>query len=310
MMYGLKDEFEYLECQSCGCLQLLAFPENIAKYYPEDFYAYKQQPGKQYQPPTLLRRMLRRARAKYLLTGTGVLGKIIHHFTGDYFGNSYDWRWFRETGVSLDAAILDIGCGSGKLLRAMEESGFSRLSGIDPYIENNITHGPINIYKQSLDKLDGAFDLLMLHHSFEHMPDPALTLKQMNSVLKPGGHAIIRVPLAASYAWKKYGTYWVQLDAPRHAFLHTPKSIAILAKLSGFELTDVVFDSTAFQFMGSEQYLQDIPLRHAKSYVNGLAGSIFTKESIALFEQEAERLNKSGEGDQACFYLKKISDLN
>lgn len=309
MMYGSKDKFEYFECRSCGCLQVLLIREDLSKYYPEDFYAFQQVPKETYQSSSWLRSYLRRVRAKYLISGKGVIGKAILRSTGDYFGKTYDWDWFKKTSTGLESSILDVGCGAGKMLRAMEEHGFSCLTGIDPYIEQDVTYGPIKLYKKTLEQLDGTFELIMLHHSFEHMPDPLATLKQLNRLLKPMHCALIRIPVAGSFAWKKYGVNWAQLDAPRHIFLHTKKSISILARDAGFELMDVVYDSTAFQFMGSEQYLADIPLRSQKSYVNGLEESIFTTDDIRKFRQMADELNKSGEGDQACFYLKKTSSL-
>jgi len=32
---------------------------------------------------------------------------------------------------------------------------------------------------------------------------------------------------------------------------------------------------------------------------------VLTKEELIAFEQQAARLNKTGQGDQACFYLRK-----
>jgi hypothetical protein len=32
---------------------------------------------------------------------------------------------------------------------------------------------------------------------------------------------------------------------------------------------------------------------------------MFTKEELTAFEQQAETLNKTGQGDQACFYLRE-----
>ena len=134
MMYGTKDEFEYLECRSCGCLQILVIPESLAKYYPEDFYAFQQYPRETYKAPSWARFHLRRSRAKYLLSRKGLLGKIILRSTGDYFGNTYDWSWLQKTDARLDSSILDVGCGAGKLLRAMDENGFSDLTGVDPIL--------------------------------------------------------------------------------------------------------------------------------------------------------------------------------
>ena len=55
MMFGWREEFEYLECARCGCLQIAEIPSDLAKYYPrEDYYAYKPPRQKRY-PDWLLR---------------------------------------------------------------------------------------------------------------------------------------------------------------------------------------------------------------------------------------------------------------
>ncbi|GBD90738.1 hypothetical protein BMS3Abin04_01457 [bacterium BMS3Abin04] len=67
-----------------------------------------------------------------------------------------------------------------------------------------------------------------------------------------------------------------------------------------------MYDSDAYQFWGSEQYLKGIPMRDKRSYYENHEQSIFTKEQIKQFEVKATELNKKGEGDAACFYLKKL----
>src|SRR5689334_22499774 len=42
MMYGFRDEFEYLECKSCGCLRIASVPDDLARFYPSDsYYSYR-----------------------------------------------------------------------------------------------------------------------------------------------------------------------------------------------------------------------------------------------------------------------------
>src|SRR5690606_13809129 len=114
----------------------------------------------------------------------------------------------------------------------------------------------------------------------------------------------IRVPVADSWAWRHYGTDWVQLDAPRHLFLHTRRSLDLLAADAGLVVERVADDSGAFQFWGSEQYRRDIPLRDPRSYAVNPRASDFTAAQIREFRRRAADLNARGEGDQASFYLR------
>jgi hypothetical protein len=143
----------------------------------------------------------------------------------------------------------------------------------------------------------------MMNHSFEHLEAPEAMLVEISRLLLPGHALLIRVPVAGKHAWREYGPAWVALDAPRHHFLHTEQSIRLLAERTGFELTEVRYDSTGFQFWASEQYRQDIPLADTRSHAGNPKGSIFTRKQIAEFDRRAAELNARGEGDTACFYL-------
>jgi SAM-dependent methyltransferase len=164
----------------------------------------------------------------------------------------------------------------------------------------------LRILKKRLDELDGKFDVVMFNHVFEHLPDPKITLLTCHRLLSTGGHCFLRIPTVSSYAWKHYGMNWVQLDAPRHLFLHSKESIDVLASETGFRIEKVTYDSTAFQFWGSEQYARDIPLNSPASYSVDRAGSMFTPSAIRGYEKKARELNVQQEGDQAAFVLRKV----
>ena len=97
----------------------------------------------------------------------------------------------------------------------------------------------------------------------------------------------------------------MQLDVPRHFFLHTVASIALLAQRSGLRLARTIHDSTAFQFWASEQYRLGVPLFDERSYMVDRSTSLFDPRRIEEYERRARELNATGEGDQACFFLYK-----
>lgn len=108
-----------------------------------------------------------------------------------------------------------------------------------------------------------------------------------------------------SYAFGHYKSNWSSLDAPRHLYLHTKKSIEKLASASGFEIKTITYDSRSWQLWGSEQYSRNIPLIDDRSFYVNPDKSIFSTNEIKDFEKQTVQLNKSGEGDQAEFYLQK-----
>ena len=296
MMFGRRDEFDYFACGECGCLQIAEVPEDLGEYYPEGYYSFA--------PPAegALKRALKRQRARYLLGRPAPLGRV----AARWFGVPELFGWIRETGVEPGDAILDVGAGGGHLLLQLRDAGFTNLLGIDPYLDGDRAHpGGVRVLRQGIEKVEGAFDLVMMHHSFEHMPQPREALRHVHRLLKSGRLALIRIPVADSVAWRRYGVDWVQLDAPRHLFLHTVRSMEILAADAGLRLERVVHDSTAFQFWGSEQYRLGVALLDPASYGKRPAASPFTRSQMRAFEREAGELNARGEGDQASFYLRK-----
>jgi len=154
-----------------------------------------------------------------------------------------------------------------------------------------------------IQKVEGSWDLILFHHSLEHMPDQLETLKAASKLLTRNGVCLANLPTVSSYAWKKYRTSWVQLDAPRHFFLHSVKSLSILAEQAKLSLKGFFYNSTAFQFWGSEQYLKGVPLCSRRSYLENPSNSIFSRSQIKAFERKAKELNLIGQGDAAAFYF-------
>ena len=78
-----------------------------------------------------------------------------------------------------------------------------------------------------------------------------------------------------------------------------------MVKKSGMSIQDIVFDSTEFQFWGSEQYKRNVPLLAENSYYKNPDKSIFTKKEIEEFKKRAIDLNMRKQGDQTSFFLTK-----
>lgn len=300
MMYGLREEFLYFQCVQCGCLQMMEFPEDMAKFYPEGYLSFASDPARLYRTP--VERWARRMRDSYAALGRGFPGRWIDRL----YPAPGDLKTLARVPLTRRSRILDVGCGSGTLLYLLHEAGFRNLLGVDPHIDRDRTYGNgLRILRREIHDAEGAWDLVMFHHSFEHMSDPGRVLQSVSKLLAPDGYCLIRIPVVSSFAWENYGVHWVQLDAPRHLFLHSLDSLRTLALKEHFHLEDMVFDSDAFQFWGSEQYRKGIPLRSERSYSVDPAQSMFTREQMEAFQERAGQLNREARGDQAVFYLKK-----
>jgi hypothetical protein len=104
----------------------------------------------------------------------------------------------------------------------------------------------------------------------------------------------------------EYGDKWVQLDAPRHFFLHTRKSMEIAAEKAGLKIAKVQYDSEEFQFIGSELYLRTpMSLQDFYADYEGNYKKHFQPDAATNFRERANLLNIEQSGDQAGFCLVK-----
>lgn len=298
MMFGTREVFRYFQCAKCRCLQIAEVPADPSRFYPPNYYSFHAD-----APASAAgRARLVRERNRFAVLGRGLLGRLLYALRPQA---KYRELW-RRTGVTEDSRLLDVGCGSGALLRWLATLGFRNLLGVDPFIERELSHPDgVRVEKKTLAEVQGKFDLIMFNHSLEHAADQAATLTQAAERLAPGGTCLVRVPVVDSWAWEHYGVHWVQLDAPRHFYLHSRESLSVLARTCGLVVADVLCDSYELQFWGSEQYAKDIPFRSERSWSENRAQSIFSPDQIAEWRKRAEDLNRENRGDQAAFYLRR-----
>ncbi|NND59425.1 MAG: class I SAM-dependent methyltransferase [Gammaproteobacteria bacterium] len=149
--------------------------------------------------------------------------------------------------------ILDIGCGNGRLLYLARENGWevkglelSASAAASITAEQDIDVVVANFLEHPTDAL-GTYDIVVLRHILEHLPQPITAMNQIRSLLKPGGHALLEFPNTASagYAYKrflknrglknnKYSAEW----RPGHANEYCRDAFSLLLDKTGFELVD------------------------------------------------------------------------
>ncbi|MCZ4223764.1 class I SAM-dependent methyltransferase [Pedobacter rhodius] len=291
MMFGFRDEFKYQQCSLCGCLQIAELPVNISKYYPPYYYSF-----------TANTAVLKRQSYFKRLFGYFRLKKL-------FKTNRPVLKYLKPVKIAFSDKILEIGCGKGQQICNLFNIGFENIEGVDKFIPEEIDHGfGVKIMKKDLVELQpNQYDLIIMNHVLEHMDQQQEVLKNCRSLLKEQGCLMIAIPVIAE-AFNIYKANWVQLDAPRHFFLHTVKSMSILAQQTGFEIRNTYFDSASFQFWASELYQRDIPLFSIENdYQAYPFEKIFSEEEIETFEMRSRQLNEKEMGDTVVFYLYKSS---
>ena len=108
-----------------------------------------------------------------------------------------------------DAAVAEVGCGYGVMMRVMREAGFRprgsdlsaravavcRSQGLD-VVEGKSPGVPLPV---------GEFDIAVTRHVIEHLPDPRVFVKEMVGLARPGGVVVITTEDAwtSQYAWDR-----------------------------------------------------------------------------------------------------------
>lgn len=155
--------------------------------------------------------------------------------------------------VPTPGALLDIGCGNGRLLHCAQRAGW-RVKGIELSAETaarvarvldvpvvagdflEMTAGPEDVER---------FDLICLRHVLEHLPDSRLAMSRIRAMLAPGGKVLLEMPNIE--AWDKRFKRWLVDRAlhqrryaadfvPGHCNEFSRRSFEYLTRESGFRL--------------------------------------------------------------------------
>ncbi len=138
-----------------------------------------------------------------------------------------------------EGKLLEIGCGHGWLLKLMKDWGWE-VKGVE-WNPVSAKHGRekfgVEILEGQLEDQnfpDNSFDVIVMRHVLEHVPDPVRVLKECNRLLKPRGVLALAMPNGRSLGSHWFGRYWRGLTTPWHLHLFNPKSLKILLEKSGY----------------------------------------------------------------------------
>lgn len=280
-MFGKGGEFLYCECAKCQAVFIVKVPDDLGSYYSGDYYSFRG------------------------LVQSGGFGRMLKNlrYHAYEFGISINdpvyFPWLKGLEARKTDRIADIGCGNGQLLGELSCCGFQTLHGYDPFLGRSQEYPGFSLRKTDYFDIRERYDILMFHHSLEHMANPVSVFGMFDKILNPRGRVLIRVPVTDAGVWKEDREFWFQLDAPRHLFIPNTESIRLLAERFGLELYKVEFDSSSDQFLFTELYKRGKPL-------DGTVIALeFSKDEINAFAKKASQYNQQKIGDQACFYLRK-----
>jgi len=214
-LYKTSDEmFNITECRGCGLMRLDPRPDeaDMHKYYPDRYWACG-------------------------ATRHGLAGFYRRFMLRDHL------QFVRKAIRALDilkARVLDLGCGAGDLLAVLRKGGHSGIgmdishSALRAAAELKVP-GVCGSYRQA-PYADSSFDVVMMFHVLEHIPDPDVAIATASKLLRPSGRLLIQVPNADCMQYGILGKRWIGLDCPRHLYDYRRQDLENLLVRNGFAI--------------------------------------------------------------------------
>lgn len=157
------------------------------------------------------------------------------------------------------AKVLDVGCGSGAVMKILQDVSHAEFLGIEPDATRaaRASARGLNVRVGYLTpetiRETGLFDIVLFADVLEHLPNPQAMLAVARQALKPGGAVIVSVPNVAHWSVRLCllrGMFQYQqegiMDAT-HLRWFTQESIKALLASSGFSV--IQYRATAGQWL-------------------------------------------------------------
>ena len=137
--------------------------------------------------------------------------------------------------------IVEIGSSMGFLLDSFRKDGWEVL-GIDPDMngcryaseKNGI---PTRVGTLEEVGLPGeSFDVVLMMHVIEHVPDPVQLLTEIRRILVPGGRLVMETPRYDTLMYKLLGRRERSLVCEGHIYFFTTDSLRRVYEAAGFKL--------------------------------------------------------------------------
>jgi SAM-dependent methyltransferase len=215
-----------VQCRGCGLRRLSPRPSpgGLAKYYGAEYNAFigRRRSGRKQRLWDTLRDTYATAHGPARLVGLLA-------------------RWVFDVNVRVTPVpprVIELGCGYGDLLAYLRSRG-CEVQGVDLDARAAAVASTLGVpvHVGTIEDLrapSSAFDVGVLCHSLEHVPDPGRTLAELSRVLKPGGLLHVAVPNGAAAAFAIEGSEWPHVSHPLHFWFFHRRSLLALLERHGF----------------------------------------------------------------------------
>jgi 2-polyprenyl-3-methyl-5-hydroxy-6-metoxy-1,4-benzoquinol methylase len=169
-----------------------------------------------------------------------------------YDKEAFQVRDYEDTRAYLRKAhpdrgrLLEIGCSMGFLLAKFREDGWA-VEGIEPnrgYCEFIREYHGVEASPTILEdaaRPANSFDVVVMLHVIEHVPDPLGTLREIYRVLKPGGTLVLETPRYDSLTFKLLRHRERSVSCDGHIYFFTTTTLREICRKAGFQFEFVKY---------------------------------------------------------------------
>jgi SAM-dependent methyltransferase len=168
--------------------------------------------------------------------------------------------------------LLEIGAGLGHLVGQLEGRFETWGLDVNPWAvaEARAAAARSRLQVASAQELpyaDASFDVVIIKHIVEHLPDPAAAIAEIGRVTAPGGTLILATPNLDSLLKPWKGERWIGYQDPTHISLKPPQEWIDLVRAAGFGLRRVFADG-----FWDVPYVPRLPKMLQKLFFGSLGG--------------------------------------
>ena len=264
LLFDGTEMYQYKECRKCAAVYQDPMPTagEIRGFYPEGYSVYRKTGHIKHHSSMKLAVLHYKYGYKHLRTPFVFLltAPVVSVF-----------RYRESISFVQDSSALDIGCGNGKFMRAMNSLGW-QFEGVEfnPVAVDVCREAGLKVLHGDLQAgayEDDSFDLITARHVIEHIPDPKNFVREIARILKKGGRVVIQTPNSKALGRRWFGTNWYANDVPRHLVLFCPANLNMLAERHGLRRIKVKTATTPKIILNSLDYLtgrRDNPSRKSR----------------------------------------------
>lgn len=139
-----------------------------------------------------------------------------------------------QSNISATDVVFEYGVGAGWNLAALQ---CARRMGFDAseFLEENVRKLGIEFYSKASALPSRIADVVICHHTLEHLNVPTQTLAQIQTILKPGGKLLLYVPWDRE---RRYRTYNAN-DRDHHLYTWNAQSVGNLLQVNGYKVQKI-----------------------------------------------------------------------